>query len=47
MNKLRELKSRGQLQKIELFPELNWYDKLWNKIVVGVVVIKGRLKRSK
>ena len=36
--KLRELKNKGQLQKVELFPELKWYHKLWDKIVVGVIV---------
>ena len=36
--KLRELKAKGQLQKVELFPELKWYHKLWNKIEVGVIV---------
>ena len=38
MSKLRELKTKGQLQKVELFPELKWYHKLWNKILVGVSV---------
>ena len=36
MSKLRELKNKGQLQKVELFPELKWYHKLWNRIVVYV-----------
>ena len=46
MSKLRELKTKGQFQKVEskpwlcqeLFPELKWYHKLWNRIVVGVIV---------
>ena len=45
MNKLRDMKNKGQLQKVELFPELKWYHKLWNRIVVGVIVIKDKLKR--
>ena len=36
MSKLKELKNKGQLQKVELFPELKWYHKLWNRIVVYV-----------
>ena len=40
MNKLRELKNKGQLQKVELFPELKWLESRWNdkqeKIVVYV-----------
>ena len=39
--KLRELKTKGQLQKVELFPELKWYHKLWNKIIVRVVNAKN------
>ena len=38
MSKLRELKNKGQFQEVKLFPELKWYHKLWNKIVVGVIV---------
>lgn len=38
--KLRELKNKGQLQKVELFPELKWLESRWNdkqeKIVVYV-----------
>lgn len=53
MSKLRDMKNKGQLQKVEskpwlcqeLFPELKWYHKLWNRIVVGVVVIKDKVKR--
>lgn len=53
MNKLRDMKNKGQLQKVELFPELKWYHKLWNRIlvyvknriVVEVIVIKDWLKR--
>ena len=41
MDKLRELKARGELQKVELFPELKWYHKLWNKIIVRVVNAKN------
>ena len=40
MSKLRELKTKGQLQKVELFPELKWLESRWNdkqeKIVVYV-----------
>ena len=40
MSKLRELKNKGQLQKVELFPELKWLESRWNdkqeKIVVYV-----------
>ena len=40
MSKLRELKIKGQLQKVELFPELKWLESRWNdkqeKIVVYV-----------
>ena len=42
--KLRELKNKGQLQKVKLFPELKWYHKLWNKVVVGIVVVKDSIK---
>ena len=38
--KLRELKNKGQLQKVELFPELKWLESRWNdkqeKIVMYV-----------
>ena len=46
MSKLRELKNKGQLQKVELFPELKWYHKLWNKIIVRVVNAKDQIKRK-
>ena len=46
MSKLRELKNKGQLQKVELFPELKWYHKLWNKIIVRVVNVKDWIKRK-
>ena len=40
MSKLRELKNKKQLQKVELFPELKWLESRWNdkqeKIVVYV-----------
>ena len=40
MSKLKELKNKGQLQKVELFPELKWLESRWNdkqeKIVVYV-----------
>ena len=40
MSKLRELKNKGQLQKVKLFPELKWLESRWNdkqeKIVVYV-----------
>ena len=40
MSKLRKLKNKGQLQKVELFPELKWLESRWNdkqeKIVVYV-----------
>ena len=40
MSELRELKNKGQLQKVELFPELKWLESRWNdkqeKIVVYV-----------
>ena len=40
MSKLRELKNKGQLQKVGLFPELKWLESRWNdkqeKIVVYV-----------
>ena len=38
MSKLRELITKGQLKKVEMFPELKWCHKLWNRIVVGVIV---------
>ena len=40
MSKLRDMKNKGQLQKVELFPELKWLESRWNdkqeKIVVYV-----------
>ena len=40
MSKLRDMKNKGQLQKVELFPELKWLESRWNdkqeKIVVQV-----------
>ena len=44
--KLRELKNKGQLQKVELFPELKWYHKLWDRIIVKVVNAKNWIKRK-
>lgn len=46
MNKLRDMKYKGQLQKVELFPELKWYHKLWNRIIVMVVNAKDWIKRK-
>ena len=30
MSKLRDMKNKGQLQKVELFPELKWLESRWN-----------------